>query len=93
MIFRLLEVASEFHFQLIDIEWIVQGYNGSQLWDTAFTVQAIVATNLSEEFAHPLKKAHDYIRKTQVNFLMLSLSQLLFVTICKVFLLTYSIFL
>nr|AIW81530.1 cycloartenol synthase protein [Dioscorea composita] len=45
----------------------MQGYNGSQLWDTAFTVQAIVATNLSEEFAHPLKKAHDYIRNTQVR--------------------------
>ncbi|GJM90173.1 hypothetical protein PR202_ga06430 [Eleusine coracana subsp. coracana] len=44
----------------------MQGYNGSQLWDTAFTVQAIVATNLIEEFAPTLKLAHDYIKKSQV---------------------------
>ncbi|KAM0933905.1 putative cycloartenol synthase [Dioscorea sansibarensis] len=58
--------------RIYDYLWVaedgmkMQGYNGSQLWDTSFTVQAIVATNLSEEFAHPLRKAHDYIRKTQV---------------------------
>ncbi|GJN18966.1 hypothetical protein PR202_gb06188 [Eleusine coracana subsp. coracana] len=45
----------------------MQGYNGSQLWDTAFTVQAIVATNLIEEFAPTLKLAHDYIKKSQVH--------------------------
>ncbi|KAF0925109.1 hypothetical protein E2562_015392 [Oryza meyeriana var. granulata] len=44
----------------------MQGYNGSQLWDTAFTVQAIVATGLTEEFGPTLKLAHDYIKKTQV---------------------------
>uniref|UniRef100_A0A0E0JVD3 cycloartenol synthase n=1 Tax=Oryza punctata TaxID=4537 RepID=A0A0E0JVD3_ORYPU len=44
----------------------MQGYNGSQLWDTAFTVQAIVATGLIEEFGPTLKLAHDYIKKTQV---------------------------
>uniref|UniRef100_A0A0D3F0I3 Terpene cyclase/mutase family member n=1 Tax=Oryza barthii TaxID=65489 RepID=A0A0D3F0I3_9ORYZ len=44
----------------------MQGYNGSQLWDTAFTVQAIVATGLIEEFGPTLKLAHGYIKKTQV---------------------------
>ncbi|KAL6854551.1 hypothetical protein ACP4OV_019113 [Aristida adscensionis] len=44
----------------------MQGYNGSQLWDTAFTVQAIVATNLIEEFGPTLKLAHDYIKNSQV---------------------------
>ncbi|KAG8058086.1 hypothetical protein GUJ93_ZPchr0002g24799 [Zizania palustris] len=44
----------------------MQGYNGSQLWDTAFTVQAMVSTGLIEEFGPTLKLAHDYIRKTQV---------------------------
>ncbi|GJN18969.1 hypothetical protein PR202_gb06192 [Eleusine coracana subsp. coracana] len=44
----------------------MQGYNGSQLWDTAFTVQAIVATNLIKEFAPTLELAHDYIKKSQV---------------------------
>ncbi|RLM79213.1 cycloartenol synthase [Panicum miliaceum] len=45
----------------------MQGYNGSQLWDTAFTVQAIVATNLIEEFGPTLKLAHDYIKNSQVR--------------------------
>ncbi|AQK68379.1 Cycloartenol synthase [Zea mays] len=44
----------------------MQGYNGSQLWDTAFTVQAIVATNLIEEFGPTLKLAHNYIKNSQV---------------------------
>ncbi|WVZ77930.1 hypothetical protein U9M48_025723 [Paspalum notatum var. saurae] len=44
----------------------MQGYNGSQLWDTAFTVQAIVATNLIEEFGSTLKLAHNYIKNSQV---------------------------
>lgn len=45
----------------------MQGYNGSQLWDTAFTVQAIISTNLTEENAATLKKAHIYIKNSQVS--------------------------
>ncbi|XP_076895364.1 cycloartenol synthase 2-like [Bidens hawaiensis] len=44
----------------------MQGYNGSQLWDTAFAVQAIIATNLIEDFGPTLKKGHMYIKKSQV---------------------------
>ncbi|CAH1421817.1 unnamed protein product [Lactuca virosa] len=44
----------------------MQGYNGSQLWDTAFTVQAIISTNLIEEFGPTLKKGHMFIKKSQV---------------------------
>lgn len=44
----------------------MQGYNGSQLWDTAFVVQAYIATNLFEEFGPTMKKAHDYIKNSQV---------------------------
>ncbi|KAG6495926.1 hypothetical protein ZIOFF_043759 [Zingiber officinale] len=44
----------------------MQGYNGSQLWDTAFTVQAIMSSNLSEEFGLTIKKAHEYIKFSQV---------------------------
>lgn len=46
---------------------LLQGYNGSQLWDTAFAVQAIVSTNLAEEYGPTLKKAHSYIKKSQVD--------------------------
>ncbi|KAM0858256.1 hypothetical protein ACQ4PT_047944 [Festuca glaucescens] len=41
-------------------------YGGSQLWDTAFTVQAIVATGFIDEFAPTLKLAHNYIKNSQV---------------------------
>ncbi|KAL8141223.1 hypothetical protein V2J09_007244 [Rumex salicifolius] len=44
----------------------MQGYNGSQLWDTAFAIQAILSTNLAEECYTTLKKAHSYIHKSQV---------------------------
>ncbi|KAM0916428.1 hypothetical protein ACQ4PT_010185 [Festuca glaucescens] len=44
----------------------MQCYGGSQLWDTAFTVQAIVATGFIDEFAPTLKLAHNYIKNSQV---------------------------
>ncbi|KAI7731618.1 hypothetical protein M8C21_019686 [Ambrosia artemisiifolia] len=44
----------------------MQGYNGSQLWDTAFAIQAIIATNLIDDFGPTLKKGHMYIKNTQV---------------------------
>lgn len=44
-----------------------QGYNGSQLWDTAFAVQAIMATGLGEEYKASVIHAHDYIDFTQVR--------------------------
>ncbi|PKU64407.1 cycloartenol synthase [Dendrobium catenatum] len=58
--------------RLYDYLWLaedgmkMQGYNGSQLWDTAFTVQAIMSTKLYEEYGPTLKKANDYIKKSQV---------------------------
>ncbi|XP_012461135.1 cycloartenol synthase 2 isoform X1 [Gossypium raimondii] len=45
----------------------MQGYNGSQLWDVAFSVQAIMATNLVDEYGSMLKKAHSFIKNTQVK--------------------------
>nr|XP_034580679.1 cycloartenol synthase-like [Setaria viridis] len=57
--------------RIYDYLWIaedgmkMQGYNGSQLWDTTFTVQAIVATNLIEEFGTTLKLAHDNLKNSQ----------------------------
>lgn len=44
----------------------MQGYNGSQLWDTAFTAQAIISSNLIEEYGPTLRKAHTYIKNSQV---------------------------
>jgi hypothetical protein len=44
----------------------MQGYNGSQLWDTAFTVQAYAATGLLSASAESLAKAHEYLKHSQV---------------------------
>ncbi|CAD7703492.1 unnamed protein product, partial [Ostreobium quekettii] len=45
----------------------MQGYNGSQLWDTAFSVQALVATGLGQEIGGCLKLANQYLEQTQVR--------------------------
>lgn len=56
-----------FSFDIVDI---FQGYNGSQLWDTAFCVQAIISTNLVEEFGPTLRNAHTFLKKSQVLSLL-----------------------
>jgi cycloartenol synthase len=47
----------------------MQGYNGSQLWDTAFAAQAFLAADykLAPEIATPLRNAFKYIRNTQIQ--------------------------
>ncbi|KAL9442260.1 hypothetical protein AB3S75_020710 [Citrus x aurantiifolia] len=45
----------------------MQGYNGSQLWDVAFAVQAILATDLVDEYGSTLKKAFSFLKNTQVR--------------------------
>jgi squalene/oxidosqualene cyclase-like protein len=65
------------HFQkhidrLYDYLWLsddgmkMQGYNGSQLWDTAFAVQAIVDSGMASEFENCMRKAYEYLDITQV---------------------------
>jgi cycloartenol synthase len=44
----------------------MQGYNGSQCWDVALSVQAILATNLDDEYGSMLKKANNFIKLSQV---------------------------
>ncbi|KAG2306745.1 hypothetical protein Bca52824_026493 [Brassica carinata] len=44
----------------------MQGYNGSQLWDAGFAVQAILATNFVEEYGPLLKKTHSFVKNSQV---------------------------
>ncbi|PRQ56158.1 putative cycloartenol synthase [Rosa chinensis] len=45
----------------------MQGSNGSQCWDVALAVQAILSTNLVNEYGSVLKKAHYFIKNTQVR--------------------------
>nr|XP_027066054.1 cycloartenol synthase 2-like [Coffea arabica] len=45
----------------------MKGYNGSQLWDAALAVHAIIATNLQDEYGLMLKKAHKFITASQIG--------------------------
>jgi len=39
---------------------------GSQVWDTSFAIQALLATDLIDEIGPALAKGHDFIEKSQV---------------------------
>uniref|UniRef100_A0A2P2MRY5 Germanicol synthase n=2 Tax=Rhizophora mucronata TaxID=61149 RepID=A0A2P2MRY5_RHIMU len=39
---------------------------GSQQWDTGFAIQALLATNLTDEIGDVLRRGHDFIKKSQV---------------------------
>nr|A8C980.1 RecName: Full=Germanicol synthase; Short=RsM1 [Rhizophora stylosa]BAF80441.1 multifunctional triterpene synthase [Rhizophora stylosa] len=40
---------------------------GSQQWDTGFAIQALLATNLTDEIGGVLRRGHDFIKKSQVQ--------------------------
>ncbi|GMI91956.1 beta-amyrin synthase [Hibiscus trionum] len=40
---------------------------GSQQWDTGFAVQALLASNLTDEIGPVLNRGHDFIKKSQVK--------------------------
>ncbi|XP_019058308.1 PREDICTED: seco-amyrin synthase-like [Tarenaya hassleriana] len=40
---------------------------GSQLWDTAFTLQALLATDLEGEIRSTLVKGYDFLKKSQIK--------------------------
>jgi lanosterol synthase len=45
----------------------MSGYNGSQLWDTSFAVQAAVACGVEQQFEREMAKAYHYIDVAQVR--------------------------
>eukprot|EP01006_Ploeotia_vitrea_P051367 TRINITY_DN67551_c4_g1_i1.p1 TRINITY_DN67551_c4_g1~~TRINITY_DN67551_c4_g1_i1.p1 ORF type:complete len:560 (-),score=299.56 TRINITY_DN67551_c4_g1_i1:141-1820(-) len=45
----------------------MQGYNGSQLWDTAFATQAIIETGYAPMFPDMIRKAYKYFECAQVR--------------------------
>nr|BBE49396.1 cycloartenol synthase [Polystichum fibrilloso-paleaceum (nom. illeg.)] len=59
--------------RVLDYLWVaedgmkMQGYNGSQLWDTSFAVQALISTELLDTCGPTLKKAHYFIDRSQVR--------------------------
>eukprot|EP01113_Clastostelium_recurvatum_P013550 TRINITY_DN1720_c0_g1_i1.p1 TRINITY_DN1720_c0_g1~~TRINITY_DN1720_c0_g1_i1.p1 ORF type:complete len:772 (-),score=162.82 TRINITY_DN1720_c0_g1_i1:108-2333(-) len=60
--------------RLVDYLWLapdgmkMQGYNGSQLWDSAFWIQAVAESGLGNEFVDSLRLAHHYLEITQVPY-------------------------
>ncbi|BBG98696.1 hypothetical protein Prudu_008174 [Prunus dulcis] len=40
---------------------------GSQQWDTGFAIQALLASNLTDEIGPTLARGHDFIKKSQTN--------------------------
>jgi len=44
----------------------MQGYNGSQCWDTSFTVRAMVEGGLAQQFPECSKKIYSYLDRTQI---------------------------
>jgi squalene/oxidosqualene cyclase-like protein len=45
----------------------MQGYNSSELWDLAFALQAIQATGRAAGHLDMVRRAHDYLDRTQVR--------------------------
>jgi squalene/oxidosqualene cyclase-like protein len=44
----------------------VQGYNSTELWDTAFALQAIADTPLADRYSEALLAGHRYVKENQV---------------------------
>jgi len=44
----------------------MQGYNGSQCWDTSFAIQAIAECQLLDDFPELSKKVWSYLERTQI---------------------------
>ncbi|KAG5562247.1 hypothetical protein RHGRI_005096 [Rhododendron griersonianum] len=40
---------------------------GSQIWDTTLATQALIASNMVEEYGDALKKSHFYIKESQIK--------------------------
>ncbi|KAK2994446.1 hypothetical protein RJ640_001262, partial [Escallonia rubra] len=54
------------YFWLAEDGMKLQSFSG-QTWDAAFAVQAILSSNLAEEYGAVLRKAHDFIKASQVQ--------------------------
>ncbi|KAJ0104723.1 hypothetical protein Patl1_19725 [Pistacia atlantica] len=49
-----------------DLNNIMQTF-GSQMWDAAFAIQAIISSNLVGEYGQTLGKAHEFVKASQVR--------------------------
>ncbi|KAL5543987.1 hypothetical protein UlMin_007771, partial [Ulmus minor] len=65
--------AFKYHIARIpDYLWVAEDgmkhqANSSQTWDAVLAVQAILSCNLSEEYGETLRKAHEFLKASQVR--------------------------
>ncbi|XWS15968.1 hypothetical protein CRYUN_Cryun34aG0047100 [Craigia yunnanensis] len=64
----------KFHLARVpDFLWLaedgmkMQLNGGSQLWDTVFATQAIISSNLIDEYGFTLRRAHEFIKQSQLQ--------------------------
>jgi hypothetical protein len=50
------------------LNFLQQVYDGCSSWETAFIVQAYCSTDLVNDFGPTLKKAHEFIKSSQVQY-------------------------
>lgn len=44
----------------------MQGYNGSQSWDTSFAIQAFAEANVLDDFPEVSRKVWSYLERCQI---------------------------
>ncbi|KAK6268484.1 hypothetical protein QUC31_012644, partial [Theobroma cacao] len=73
---KALQIATKLiHYEDENTRYITQGSiqklnGGSQLWDTVLTTQAIISSNLTDEYGSTLRKAHEFIKQCQAILLL-----------------------
>ena len=56
-----------FSLKILNLCYVVLQSFGSQQWDTGFAIQALLATNLTDEIRPTLARGYDFIKKSQVH--------------------------
>ncbi|KAL9346353.1 hypothetical protein Peur_061206 [Populus x canadensis] len=65
--------AFKFHLARVpDVLWLAEdGMKmqsiGSQLWDAAFATQAVIASKLVDEYGSTLRRAHEFLKQSQIQ--------------------------
>lgn len=59
---------------------------GCQMWDAAFAIQAIISSNLVHEYGPTLRKAHDFVKASQVKIYVPNLNQCFNLRCCSAWL-------
>ena len=52
------------------MQWLLTMQSfGSQTWDASLSIQALLAANINDEIGPVLKKAHEFLKISQVDLL------------------------